>query len=194
MLWKALLTLWLAIVLSGLAGVTVYSTAIGRTGKVPEHWPETESIETLPGEGRLLVFLHPKCPCSRATVRELQRILVDKDTPRTEAIIYIPKQASTADQSWFRTDLIVSASKVSTVRWDVDGALAKEFGALTSGHTLLFDAQGKRVFSGGVTSGRGHEGESPGKLALMEILSGSKKSGEYPVFGCPIVAEQGDIR
>jgi len=41
----------------------------------PGLWPETAGIAFPTGKPALLVFLHPLCPCSRATLEELNSVL-----------------------------------------------------------------------------------------------------------------------
>ena len=64
------------------------------------------------------------------------------------------KPSGTAED-WEQTDLWKSAAAIPgvAVSIDVDGAEAQRFQATTSGHTLLYDAEGKLLFSGGITSG-----------------------------------------
>ena len=45
-------------------------------------------------------------------------------------------------------------------------------GATTSGHVLLYDAGGVLRFAGGITDGRGHEGDNAGLDAALALLRG----------------------
>jgi len=69
------------------------------------------------------------------------------------------------------------------------------YGALTSGQVMLYDAEQKLVFSGGITHGRGHEGDSAGRESIERFLtSGETTVSETPVFGCIIrSSEQNDL-
>jgi hypothetical protein len=81
---------------------------------------------------------------------------------------------------------------------DEDGVLAKQFGASTSGHVLLYHADGRLLFSGGITNARGHAGSSAGLEAILSLLNrGTAEQADAPVFGCPLygplpVAREGD--
>jgi hypothetical protein len=85
-----------------------------------------------------------------------------------------------------------------TATWDYAGSIpgirrvrdagaveATRFGALTSGHVLLYGADGSLLFSGGITASRGHAGDNPGRSAIVTLLSGQRpERGRTPTFGC----------
>ena len=71
---------------------------------------------------------------------------------------------------------------------DPRAAEAGRFGVATSGHALLFDRDGRLLFSGGITPSRGHEGDNFGASAILARLDGRPAPAESPVFGCPIDA------
>jgi hypothetical protein len=74
-----------------------------------------------------------------------------------------------------------------TVVRDVDGVEAQRFGAQTSGHTLLFDSHGERLFSGGITGSRGHEGGNGVETAIVRLVNGGRADQNSSfVFGCPL--------
>lgn len=71
---------------------------------------------------------------------------------------------------------------------DVDGMLAANFNATTSGHCLLYTVTGSLMFQGGITTERGHEGESCGRVAMRDLLARNPSSVDHaPVFGCELV-------
>ena len=70
---------------------------------------------------------------------------------------------------------------------DVDGTEAGRFGAATSGQVLLYDAGGRLRFSGGLTSTRGHPGESPGHRRIAAVVGGGDtEEATTRVFGCAL--------
>ena len=91
---------------------------------------------------------------------------------------------------WMATDTVASAGAIPgvTVAIDERGAEAALFGARTSGHAFLYAADGRLLYSGGLTASRGHEGDSFGTETLAALLaSGSTESpATAPVFGCEI--------
>ncbi|HTN03085.1 MAG TPA: hypothetical protein VL132_14455, partial [Planctomycetaceae bacterium] len=38
-------------------------------------WPADSQLPRVPGRPMVVVFLHPRCPCSRATLEELSRLM-----------------------------------------------------------------------------------------------------------------------
>lgn len=96
-------------------------------------------------------------------------------------------QPSGFPATWDKTDLWDSAAAIPgvTVLGDPDGANARRFGAMTSGHTLLYSAQGELLFSGGITLARGHFGDRAGRSAILAMVD---RAGAAPVrtriFGC----------
>ena len=70
---------------------------------------------------------------------------------------------------------------------DDEGAEANRFHAATSGQTLLYDAAGLLLFSGGITGSRGHSGDNAGQAAIVSLVnSRAADLTETSVFGCPL--------
>src|SRR5437868_6579258 len=71
----ALAVLWIAAATAGLGGMLLYSTAPGNPGNPPATWPAGTRLTQHPGEFTLLMIVHPKCPCSRASLGELAALM-----------------------------------------------------------------------------------------------------------------------
>ncbi|MEZ6244014.1 MAG: hypothetical protein R3B57_13340 [Phycisphaerales bacterium] len=181
---------WCSLVLSGFLALIAYADRPGEVGTPPETWPAEVSIAPDPTAPTLLVFLHPHCPCSTATMDELERLLGEaRGDVRTILVYGRPSGEGDAWASgglWERGVRIPGATRVI----DAGGRLASSFGATTSGHTILYDAEGRLVFHGGITDSRGHEGASYGRAALRDAIDGLPISTPtLPVFGCPLVRD-----
>jgi hypothetical protein len=192
----ALVTVWLVAVLAGSVLLWRYKSAAGSAGAVPQHWPAQSTVARAPGLPTLLMFAHPRCPCSRASIGELA-VVVSRAFGRVDAHVLFDKPSSEGDD-WTDTDLWKSAAAIPgvSVAADVDGAEAHRFGAETSGWVVLYDTQGKLLFAGGITNARGHAGDSEGRRAVIALLTeGASKRTRAPVFGCsledPELAGQG---
>lgn len=86
--------------------------------------------------------------------------------------------------------MVESAQSIaeSKIIYDVDGKWAETYDAKTSGHVLLYDSAGKLQFSGGITVGRGHEGESIARTFITKAVNNNiNQTYQSPVFGCPII-------
>jgi len=187
--WPILLgSAWLAIAFVGFYLLAQYGGTPGAAGEPPQQWPSHTSIELNPSGDTLVMFVHPHCPCTRSSLTELQRTLTSCSRSVTPWIVFY--KPSTMSAGWEQSDLWHSAIAIpgAHVISDPDGAEAKRFHALTSGQTVLYDAGGKLLFSGGVTGSRGHEGDNAGEAAIEELVnSATSECRQTPVFGCPIV-------
>ena len=150
-------------------------------------WPADSQIIKPAGQPMLVLFLHPKCPCSNTSVTELYRLyssLEEKPGVLPNLVATVP---AASDESWLHTATIKRAARLVDSRLHIDrgGQEATKFGATTSGFVMLFDGLGTRRFAGGITVGRGHEGPSVGGDCLTEILRGEHPEvDQLPVFGC----------
>jgi hypothetical protein len=106
-------------------------------------------------------------------------------------VLFVHPDAAPAD--WEKTDLWQSAAAIPgvSVFTDTNGVEAQRFGAQTSGQTILYDAQGKLLFQGGITAGRGHEGDNAGEDSIVALVHGEEPVvRKTPVFGCPLCGTQ----
>ncbi len=178
-----LLPIWLGLAVAGLSMLAVYQMRAGRQFAAPT---QLAAIREPTGRATLYVFLHPQCGCSQATVSELERIQADTNGKLAMRLYF---EMPTSDRSWEESPLYVRASAVRawTVTADPGGRAAVKFGAATSGFTALFDSNGRKVFQGGVTPGRGHEGDSAGAATIIQFVkTGRVLTARTPVFGCAL--------
>ena len=115
---------------------------------------------------------------------------------RVTAYVLFVKPANLAE-GWEKTDLWASATAIPgvSVVEDDDGIEARRFHAATSGQTMLYDKNGKLIFSGGMTGARGHEGDNAGRTAIVSLLTADQANeSETPVFGCPLFAQTDECR
>ena len=141
------------------------------------------------------MFVHPHCPCSRASIAQLASILTRfPGKVRAHVVVYKP---SGVDDRWMTMDIGSDAAILPgvTVMPDLDGNEANRFHAVTSGQTMLYDGRGRLLFSGGVTAARGHIGDSSGLSAISSLLT-SKTAGltTSSVFGCSLLSSMQKAR
>lgn len=136
---------------------------------------------------RLVMGVHPRCPCTQASVTELERLLTRVGS-EVECTVYV---YCPADRPTFsHTPLVSRLQSIAGVELvaDLGGQNALEHGIEASGECVLYDALGKPRFEGGITHSRGHEGDSVGRQAIMQIVAGQEPvATSTPVFGCEIV-------
>lgn len=183
-----LAVLWLLLAGYGMWYLAQYkNTPAANVTDYPKTFPAESRIERSSEVSTLLFFSHPKCPCTRASLRELSRLLSDLNGKLHVVVIFIKPQDSPED--WKDTDLIRSAEAIPNVRVLIDEneRETKIFNAQTSGLNLLYDREGNLKFDGGITSARGHEGDNAGRQAIYEIVTESpNRNAETAVFGCPL--------
>jgi hypothetical protein len=181
--------LWLSAIAVGLGALAWYDNAPAELANVPAAWP-SESQLHLGEQGQTLVlFAHPRCPCTRSTLSELEKLVAHCQQKVTPWIVFFKPDGETDD--WARTDLWNTASAIpgAHVMCDEGGREARLFQATTSGQTLLYDASGKLQFNGGITFARGHAGDNAGRTAIESYCAGDAPGyGATPIFGCSIVA------
>jgi hypothetical protein len=191
---QVLTAAWLAAVGFGFHRAWRYEATPGRTAAVRPGDRVTHS-----DSARLLVFAHPRCVCSEATVEELGRLLrslpeADGSRPRLETEVFFFRPSGEPDE-WAHTRLWDQAAALPGVRVRVDpgGQQALRRGLTTSGHTLLFDAAGKLEFSGGITGARGVAGDNRGwnaaRARILEEVPGHEFA-TAPVFGCSLLTPE----
>jgi hypothetical protein len=126
----------------------------------------------------------------RASLSELARALAEADRNVDTHVFFIRPRSVPA--GWERTDLWRWLEGMPGVQLHSDEAQteARRFGVRTSGHVLLYDRAGDLVFSGGITAGRGHEGDNAGRSGLIGRLRGGTVGRmDTPVFGCPLFSD-----
>jgi hypothetical protein len=185
--WPVVLGLvWLAAVLAGAKFLLDYAGTAAAATAPPSRWPAASALQRNDQGPTLLMVVHPRCACTRASVSELQRLMAATTKVKALALVVRPAQAPEGfgdTESVRRLGTIPAVTVVS----DLGGAEADRFHLANSGHTLLYDAQGRLAFSGGLTPSRGHEGDSIGRQSLSALIDkGTSEHHESPVFGCPI--------
>ena len=178
--------------LSGLLTLMAFDQAPGDALAAPPQWPGSTSIERRQNRPTLLVFVHPQCSCTGATIAELAELTALPQDIVAPGITFVAARPA-RDPAWGQNAWIASASALPNARivWDDKGGEAKTFGASTSGYALLYSQTGDLLFHGGVTGSRGHEGDNYGLAALVASLRHPQTA--HPrnsvVFGCGLSAQ-----
>ena len=180
--------LWLAAVSVGVGWLWSYNHAAGAPARPPAQWPEASGIARVADRHTLVMLAHPQCPCTRASIEELSKLMTSTRGRLNAFVIFVTPDK--APSEWRQTDLRASAARIPGVTTIVDagGREASSFGALTSGQVVLYDARGQLIFHGGITSSRGHIGDNAGRNAIEAlVLDKNSPGGNSQVFGCPLL-------
>jgi len=183
----ALSILWLILAGAGLWIVSEYENTPGIAAAPSAQFPVESQLKRLAGRPTLVMLAHPHCPCTRASMGELELLMAQTQGRVTTYVLFLKPPGFTDD--WEKTDLWQTASDIPGVEvvQDKDGKEAVFFNAATSGQTFLYDADGQLLFKGGITSGRGHSGDNAGRSAIVALLNESKAEQiETAVYGCPL--------
>lgn len=187
-----LVTMWALLVVGGFTALLNYQARPGAKETAPARWQLHTNFSLDQKKFNLIVSLHPQCPCSAATVEELNAILAQTASlMHVQILLFVP---AGANPDWARTSLAAGAARLpnTTVTPDVDGVYAAAIGARTSGDSQLFDPDGRLIFHGGITALRGHAGDNAGADAIIaRVVKGEASLAETPVFGCAIHTRAG---
>src|SRR5688500_9279870 len=98
------------------------STTAADSEAAPSAWPTASGVARDATRPTLLAAIHPKCPCSRATVAQLSGLLarVPKDTFAIELLMLQPAQAP---EGWTDAPIVDAARALpgASITWDLDG-------------------------------------------------------------------------
>lgn len=184
-----------ALAVAGMVAIWQYETTAGPATEPAQIWPEASPLKLRSPHQTLVLFAHPKCPCTRASLATIAELASQHRKSVTTQVVFF--KPALADDSWRDSELCRTAAKDPALHviFDDDATEARRFGVLTSGHALLYGPGGNLLFSGGITSARGRNGESAGKSALLLQLSGSQTLAEHtPVFGCSLITPESSAR
>jgi hypothetical protein len=178
--------LWAVATALGFVILTGYENSWGRAAVAPSTLVASGFVN--PGGDRqtLLLFAHPSCPCTMATIEELKQLLARRGSlVRAYALLLSPR---TRPANWDDSRMRAELSRIPgmNVINDIDGSHAKRFEVHTSGQVLLYGVDGSLRFSGGITAARNHIGDNDGLAALVEAIDRNIPVKRSPVFGCQL--------
>lgn len=178
--------LWLLGVGVGMGILGRHMLTPGPAAQAPSDWPRASTLRPATDGATLLMWCHPRCPCTRASLDELATLVTRvRERGSVEVRFLRPPGYS---EAWVHGELWRQAAAIPGVRVAVDdGGEARHFGARTSGQVLIFGRDHRLLFSGGLTGGRGHLGDNDGLAKAQRLLqSGAGKFETAPVFGCAL--------
>lgn len=187
---RGLLGTWLAAVFFGTVLLWRHDLGGGELAAAPAAWPADSTLAPAHTRPTLLLWLHPLCPCGRASLGELAHLLDGREARVNAFVVLVTPE----DAGWADGELAEEAQAIPGVVLvrDPGAHEALRFGALTSGQVLAYDSGGALVFRGGITPARGHAGESLGRSTLETWLDTEVAPvPALPVFGCRMPVTSG---
>lgn len=175
--------LWVTLVGVGIYTMLDYEFTPGESGTPPQQWPAAASVELDSTQPTLLMFIHPHCPCTRASIRELSLLLSNCGNQVRTHVVFVQPDGTSED--WAQTDLWTSVGRLPGVERvvDLNNQLTTTFAMRTSGEVLLYTPQGSLQFHGGLTASRGHQGENVGRSTLTALLQQANPSSNLSLSG-----------
>lgn len=193
---------WLALASVALYAMADYGTEAGRMEQAPTTWPAhlAGEIDVMPDKPTMVLFAHPLCPCTHATLVELESVTNRlHGLVNLQVLFYEPDDVSEMPEVWEASELKRMAARLpgTQMHRDVEGRIASAFGAYTSGQVLLYDSAGSLRFAGGITPSRGHTGTNPGRAAIITNILNDASTDPLdpvvnPVFGCGLQERRED--
>lgn len=177
--------LWGTLIVAGTRAVLNYENAAGTPGTPPSSWPSASRLVRSSGKFTLVMLAHPNCPCTRASLVELEA-LMSRFQGRLAAIVLfsrpqIRESEVQASELWNRASTIPGVSVLFDEAREVE-----LFKGYVSGQTMLFNPSGELAFSGGITKARGYQGSNDGSEAVSRIIDSGAGRARAPVFGCAL--------
>jgi hypothetical protein len=179
--------LWLLLLIGGFSGLVSYQMRAGTPAVAPDSWPHEAGVPFDSQRCNLVMFAHPKCPCTEASLEELKIVLTQGGEEINSTICFFDPAGVPAD--WMETRLVRAAKEIPGLNLVVDqaGTIAARFGVMTSGQILMFNGQGQKIFAGGITSARGHAGLNRGRTVVLALARGEVCASPLtPVYGCEL--------
>lgn len=186
----SLMAFWLLALVSSFAALNWYKQLPGPIGVIKNNWPQNVSYDYHRNQYNFVMFAHPKCGCTKASLIELQNLMNEtKSKMNVKIFFYHPKKTLS---SWTDTDSKISASKIPGIEvyTDEGGEVARRFGAMTSGQVMVYSPTGDLSYSGGITESRGHIGVNDGARSIASVVeTGKTNIKTQPTFGCMLFTE-----
>ncbi len=178
----AVIAVWLALVGAGGYLIYRYETTAGATAAHGPVWPDGPGLARAADRPTLVMFAHPRCSCTAASLAELGGLLADAGVAPRVGVMFVGAAGDVeASPHWQAAGQLPGAIRLRDTAGEV-----RRFGARTSGQVFVYGADGALMFSGGITGSRGHVGANAGRDAAAAALRGIRGEPVHGVFGCAL--------
>src|SRR5215470_14627890 len=101
---------WIGAVTAGFVALCIYKTRPAGQDAVAASWPKDSRVRPAAGRDTLLLFAHPQCACTRATIAELANLMARFHDRLEAKVLFTAPAGSPAD--FTQTDLWSSAARI----------------------------------------------------------------------------------
>ena len=194
-IWSAGVLLWLAMIGYGFFLLFQHDTSalepqaldsIVASDIQDVSWVSEVDLRPASGKFNLIVAIHPKCPCTRNTLAEIERIQA-RFVEKCELTFLVTLPGGKPEEEieqWRNSGTVqLATSMPNAAVWFEDAnELTTRLGLNSSGAVVVLDELGQIRFAGGITAGRSCAMENPGSQAVVRILRGD----EQPLISTPV--------
>lgn len=172
----------------GMLAMVRFELQAGKAGTPPSYLPSVVAPPAERAAGTVIVFIHPECACSQATLTNLRDIA--SELPSARFVVEFESEGKSAHAILSSSNYRLAAD-IRSAEIEIDyGTKAKVFHAQTSGETFVYSPAGELLYSGGITASRGEPGSNVGLDAIVDCLRHrSPKVRHMPTFGCALTSE-----
>src|ERR671926_1631702 len=93
--------LWLFVIGAGIKIIWGYESTPGVAASAPDRWPADSRIKPDAGRPTLVMLAHPHCPCTRASIGELARLMTQAQGRVTAYVLFVKPAGFATD--WEKT-------------------------------------------------------------------------------------------
>lgn len=177
---------WIALAGGGMYFGWRHDATPGVAAKATD-WPAGATFARDERRPTIVMFVHPACPCTKASLSELRTVLLQKPDSAKFVAVIVGADGLEREMSSGPNVALARSIEGSVLIFDQEARETARFGAATSGQTYAFSSDGALLFRGGLTSSRGHLGPSQGLESLENILiNGRVTWNKTPVYGCAL--------
>ena len=90
-------SLWLLLVAGAMTFLAAYSNTPGTAGVAPTRWPSDSQIARDPSRPTLVLLAHPQCPCTNATLGELELLMAQTQGKVSVHVVFVRPPGVTED-------------------------------------------------------------------------------------------------
>lgn len=179
----------------GIGAMSAYrTTPPPAASQMIQAWPADSSLVRDPELPTLLMFAHPRCECTNASLAQLRDLMPRLEGRVRPYILFAQSEGGPVETSPTENQALAASIPGVTILPDEASREGDRFGATTSGQVMLYDSAGRLLFTGGIAPLHEYQGEPPmvrGLLAAIDSAFGGGAPGpqvQMPnaVFGCAL--------